>query len=152
MAVTVLDQPVQGIVPGRPGRPAPVGRQSWGGRVAGHEPDGVAALPGKVHLTSEQPGLLQGDERLAHRVGTLTERVADLAPEALPGIGPQLAALVGDVIQNPATQGSGLDRVERPLRTIGVSLHTPCLPATPFGLTSELHKSQEGLTVSDRFN
>ena len=151
MAVTV-DQPVQGIVPGRPGLPAPVGRRGRRGWVGGNEPDGLAAVPRKVHLTFEQPGLLQGDERLAHRGGTLTERVADLAPEALPGIGPQLAALVGDVIQDPATPASGLDGVERPLRTIGVSLHAPCLPATPFGLTSELHKSQEGLTVSGHFN
>ena len=107
-------------------------------RPAGHEPDRMAAVPLDVHLAFQHPTLLEGDERLAHGGGTFAESVADQAPEALAAIGPQFAALAGDVLEDPPAQGRGANGVERGLDRSSISVHAPCLPTTPFGVTRKL--------------
>jgi hypothetical protein len=104
---------------------------------SGHEPDGLAAVPLKVHLAFEQPSPLEGDECLAHPGGTVVEGVADLALQAVSRIGSQFATLLGDVLKDSAAQRSARTASTELRAAPGLSRIRRGCPGTPSELTRE---------------
>jgi hypothetical protein len=105
------------------------------------EPDGLTAVALEIHLSLESAAPLEANERLADAGGALAEGVADLASEAVCGIGSQFAALLGDVLEDSVAQGFDPNGVERTAGGMGCVSHTGCVPLRPSGLTRKRHES-----------
>jgi hypothetical protein len=99
--------------------------RSWS---APAEPDGLTAVALEIHLSLESAAPLEANERLADAGGALAEGVADLASEAVCGIGSQFAALLGDVLEDSVAQGFDPNGVERTAGGMGCVSHTGCVP------------------------
>ena len=83
----------------------------------------------EIHLSLESTAPLEANERLADAAGALAKGIADLASEAVGGIGSQLPALLGEVLEDSVAQGTDANGVERTAGGMGCVAHGPvCAP------------------------
>jgi hypothetical protein len=88
----------------------------------------LTAVALEIHLSLESAAPLEANESLADAGGALAKGIADLASEAVCGIGSQFATLLGDVVEDSVAQGFDPNGVERTAGGMGCVSHTPCVP------------------------